>query len=77
VPSRGSGATAPTNRESVNGTSNMTNSGGNRHVITKESWARDRKYLKRKWGEYLQEKDSGGVMRMVVSNVARRQKLSL
>jgi hypothetical protein len=55
----------------------MTNSGGNRHVISKESWARDRKYLKRKWGEYLQEKDSGGVTRMVVSNVARRQKLSL
>ena len=55
----------------------MTNSGGNRHVISKESWARDRKYLKRKWGDYLQEKDSGGVTRMVVSNVARRQKLSM
>jgi len=55
----------------------MTNSGGNRHVITKETWARDRNYLKRKWGDYLQEKDSGGVTRMVVSNVARRQKLSM
>src|SRR5262249_61439876 len=55
----------------------MTNSGGNRHMISKESWARDRKYLKGKWGEYVQEKDSGGVTRMVVANVARRQKLSL
>jgi hypothetical protein len=55
----------------------MTNAGGNRHVITKESWAHDRRYLKRKWGEYLEEKDSGGVTRMVIANVARRQKLSL
>jgi hypothetical protein len=55
----------------------MTNSGGNRHMISKESWACDRKYLRGKWGEYVQEKDSGGVTRMVVANVARRQKLSL
>ena len=54
----------------------MTNAGGNRHVITKERWQRDRQHLKRKWGEYLEEKDSGGVSRMVIANVARRQKLT-
>ncbi|HWP59507.1 MAG TPA: hypothetical protein VNL14_16565 [Candidatus Acidoferrales bacterium] len=55
----------------------MTNAGGNRHAISAGSWSADRHYLKRKWGAYLQEQVSGGVTRMVVKDVARRQKLEL
>lgn len=55
----------------------MVNQGGNRHMISGETWERDRAHLKRKWGQYIDEQDSGGVTRMVVRNVARRQTLSL
>jgi hypothetical protein len=55
----------------------MTNQGGNRHMISNETWARDRAHLRRKWGPYIDEQESGGVTRIVVRNITRRQKLAL
>jgi hypothetical protein len=42
----------------------------------KISWSRDRKYLAQKWGAYIAEKHGGGVLRMAVTNVVRREKFS-
>lgn len=55
----------------------MSNRGGNRHMITQETWASDMKLLKRKWGKYIKESVSSGVTRVVVDNITRRQRMSL
>lgn len=53
----------------------MTNVGGNRHMISEETWAQDRRYLARKWGAYVEDQVSGEVSRMVVKNIVRRQRV--
>jgi hypothetical protein len=55
----------------------MTNAGGNRHMISEETWAQDWRWLKKKWGHYVVDQASGGVSRIVVRNVVRRQRLLL
>jgi hypothetical protein len=42
----------------------------------KALWARDRRHLKQKWGDYIEEKKVGGITRLVVTNVTRREKFS-